>query len=80
MQEICQSGSEGGGAGKRSPYLYFIATNALRPILLVFQRRAFALDAQAGRLTRPSPKCGARTFLSAAIHERQHGSDLLPGS
>jgi len=24
MQEICQSGSEGGGAGDRSPYPYFI--------------------------------------------------------
>ena len=25
MQEICQSGSEGGGAGNRSPYPYIIA-------------------------------------------------------
>jgi hypothetical protein len=27
MQEICQSGSEGGGAGNRSPYPYFIETH-----------------------------------------------------
>ena len=41
MQEICQSGSEGGGAGKRSPYLYFIAIAKRSQLTFpfVFQRR-----------------------------------------
>ena len=35
MQEICQSGSEGGGAGNRSPYPYFIAVAGSLSGLLV---------------------------------------------
>ncbi len=36
MQEICQSGSEGGGAGNRSPYPYFIESEAPKPLFFLF--------------------------------------------
>ncbi len=36
MQEICQSGSEGGGAGNRSPYPYFIARDHAITIFFLF--------------------------------------------
>jgi hypothetical protein len=40
MQEICQSGSEGGGAGNRSPYPYFIDQRLANGFFLFFSGAA----------------------------------------
>ena len=73
MQEICQSGSEGGGAANRSSYPYFIA-EPKQPMIFLFFSDAIYSD-----LVMYRDACVARAIrnVCAAEKQKEHVLDHL---